>query len=184
MPLDAADQVQVYYTLSAASLQLVKSTYGSAGTLHNCPSCSGGSEMASLNANDLEIMKVLWEEGPLKPADIQQGLARPVKNSALRWQLGVLMKKGHVTRRKKGKAYYYRATTPPQRVFPKLIRRLADVFSGGSAVALIGQLIESEEEWSEEDILELRRIAAQKMPSQKRFKSFPSQSSGKRGYQR
>ncbi len=129
--------------------------------------------MASFNPNELEIMKVLWEEGSLKPAEIQERLSPAVKNSALRWQLGALMKKGQVRRRKKGKAYYYRATTPQRSVFKKLTRRMADVFCGGSAVALIGQMIESEEELSEEDIRELRRLAAGKASSRK--------ASGKKG---
>lgn len=74
------------------------------------------------------------------------------------------MKKGQVARRKQGKAFYYRAAIPRQSVFRKLTRRMAEVFCGGSAIALIGQMIESEEKLSEEDILELRRIAAAKEP--------------------
>jgi len=118
--------------------------------------------MALLNPNDLEIMKVLWEGGSLKPSEIQERLSYRVKNSALRWQLGALVEKGHVIRHKKGKAYYYRATTPRRTVLKKLMHGLADVFCGGSAVALIGQMIESEEKLSEEDIRELRRIAERK----------------------
>ena len=124
--------------------------------------------MASLNSNELEIMNVLWEEGPLKPAEIQQRLSQPIKNSALRWQLWALMEKGHVTRRKEGKAYHYRAATPRRSVLKKLTRRLAKVFCGGSAAALIGQMIESEERLSKEDIRELLRIAAKKAPPKKR----------------
>jgi len=139
--------------------------------------------MASLSANDLEILRVLWDEGPLKPADIQQRLSHPVKDSALRWQLATLMKKGHVARGKKGKAYYYRAKTPRQHVFRNLLHRLADVFSGGSAVALLGQLIESQEQWSQEDLRELRRIVAQKMPLQDQSESFSRHSPGGRGDQ-
>jgi BlaI family penicillinase repressor len=137
--------------------------------------------MAMLSANDLEILKVLWEEGPLKPAEIQQRLSRPVKNSALRWQLGTLMKSGHVSRSKKGKAYYYRARTPRQRVLRNLMHRLADVFSGGSAVALLGQLIESQPQWSDEDLRALHRIAAGKTPAGGQSESSSRHSSGGRG---
>lgn len=128
--------------------------------------------MASFNPNELEIMKILWEEGPLKPSEIQERLSSPIKNSALRWQLGALVDKGQVRRRKRGKAYFYRAATPQRSVLRKLTRRLADVFCEGSAVALIGQMIESEEKLSEEDIRELRRIASKRVssgrPSQKK----------------
>ena len=123
--------------------------------------------MASFNPNELEIMRILWEHGSLKPAEIQDRLSRPVKNSALRWQLGALIEKGHVMRNKRSNAFYYRAKTLKRSVFKKFTRRLADVFCEGSAIALIGQMIESEEELSDEDIRELRRIAARKTSSRK-----------------
>jgi len=132
--------------------------------------------MASFNPNELEIMKVLWEEGSLKPSEIQERLSQPVKNSALRWQLAALMEKGYVTRRKKGKAYYYRATTPRRSVLKRLTRSMAEIFSGGSAVALVGEMLDSEEKLSEEDIRELRRIAERKGPSPK--------TSGRKGEQK
>jgi BlaI family penicillinase repressor len=123
--------------------------------------------MALLSPNELEIMRILWEKGALKPSEIQQRLSQPVKNSALRWQLGALVEKGHLTRRKKGKAYYYQASTPRHSVFKKLTRSMAEVFCGGSAIALIGEMIESQNGLSEEDIRELQRIAANKTPSTK-----------------
>ncbi len=123
--------------------------------------------MALVDPVDLEIMKVLWEHGALKPSEIQEGLGRRIKNSALRWRLGALMEKGQVKRRRKGKAYYYEAMAAKESVFRQLTRRMADVFCGGSAMALIGQMIGSEEELSEEDILELRRIAERKARSLK-----------------
>jgi BlaI family penicillinase repressor len=136
--------------------------------------------VSSLDANELEIMKVLWDAGPLKPSEIQERLSRPVKNSALRWELASLMERGFVARRKRGKAYFYRAAAPRQRVFKRLIRRIAEVFTGGSAVALIGELLESEK-WSEEDIRELQRIAARKTASGRPRRSSAEQKPGNRG---
>ncbi len=123
--------------------------------------------MAAFNPNELEIMKALWEHGSLKPSEIQKHLSQPIKNSALRWQLGAMMEKGYVTRRKIGKAFFYSAKTPKQSALKRATDRLADVFCGGSAVALIGQLIESQDNLSEHDINELRRIAAQRTSSEK-----------------
>ena len=121
--------------------------------------------MAPQDPRDLEILKVLWEEGPLKPAEIEERLSFPIKNSALRWQLASLMEEGHVARRKKGKAFYYRARIPRQSAFKKIMGRMAETFCGGSAVALIGRMIESQEDLSEEDVRELQRIAARKAQS-------------------
>jgi BlaI family penicillinase repressor len=127
----------------------------------------GGPDMTTLDAHDLEIMKVLWERGSLKPAEIQAELSSPVKNSALRWRLESLRERGHVTRRKRGKAYFYEATTPRQNVLNKLVRRMADIFCKGSAFALIGQMIESEQ-LSAEDVRELQEYAGKKVLATKR----------------
>ena len=115
--------------------------------------------MQPLNHNELEIMKILWDHGSQKPAEIQDKLSNRVKNSALRWQLGELVQKGYVARAKKGKAYFYRAKTPRQSALRNLSERLAEVFSGGSAVAFLGQLIKSQD-LSEDDLAELQRIAS------------------------
>ena len=118
-----------------------------------------------LKPNELEILKVLWDHGPLKPADIQERLAEPVKNSALRAQLTSLVERGELKRRRRGKAFYYSAATPKESVFDALSRRIADVFFEGSSIALVGKLIESVDDWTEDDLARLRRIAASKAAS-------------------
>ena len=65
--------------------------------------------MSTFTAGELDVMKILWEHGELKPSQIQGKYPRPIKNAALRFQLKVLLEKGHVARRKIGKAYYYKA---------------------------------------------------------------------------
>jgi len=119
--------------------------------------------MAHLTKGELKIMQVLWDHGELKPPEIQSHFRRPVKNVTLRSALWVLMDKGHVRRRKGGRAYYYRAVTPRARALKKMTQNMAEVFSGGSTLALIAQLIQSEK-LSEADIRELRKIAGEKAP--------------------
>ena len=119
--------------------------------------------MADFSPNELEVMKVLWEHGELKPGQIQDLLPRPIKNSTVRWQLGELVEEGHVGRRQVGKAFLYRALTPRKRAFKHITERLVDVFSGGSALAFIGELIESKK-LSPEDLHELQELAARSKP--------------------
>lgn len=109
---------------------------------------------------ELEVMQVLWEHGVLKPTEIQERFPRPIRNAALRSVLLILLEKGHVTRKKISRAYYYKATTPRERTLRRLVRSLANVFCGGSSKALIARLIKMEN-LSEEDIRELQRLAAQ-----------------------
>ena len=77
----------------------------------------------------------------------------------------VLLEKGHVTRRKVGRSYVYEARTPRQKTFRKIVRRLTDVFCGGSPAVLIAQLMKTEK-LSKDDIIELQRIATQKAGEQ------------------
>lgn len=106
-------------------------------------------------------MQILWQHGSLKPAEILEHLDRPLSNPALRSVLRVLMDKGHLTRSKKGKAYFYRTRRTAPTAFKKMSRRLADIFCGGSSFELIAQLIKTEK-LSASDIQQLRELAQEK----------------------
>ena len=117
--------------------------------------------MSSFTSTELEVMKILWEHGELKPAEIQDRYSRPVKNAALRFQLKVLLEKGHITRRKVGKAFLYKALTPRSGTLRKMVRHMAGVYSQGSTAGLIAELIKTEK-LSEQDLLELKALAGEK----------------------
>ena len=114
--------------------------------------------MPSFTSTELEVMKILWEHGELKPAQIQERYSRPIKNAALRFQLKVLLEKGHITRKKIGKAYYYEALTPRNSSFKKMVQRMAGVYFKGSTAGFIAELIKSEK-LSSEELLELKELA-------------------------
>lgn len=114
--------------------------------------------MPRFTPGEQEVMEVLWKTSPLKPADIEARLPRPIGNAALRSVLRVLLEKGHVKRLKQGKAYYYRPARPAQASLRQMARRLADVFCGGSSFDLIAQLVKTEK-FTEDDIRKLQDIA-------------------------
>jgi len=128
----------------------------------------------ALTPGEIEVMQVLWEHGELKPSEIEERFPRPIKNAALRFQLKTLLEKGHVKRRKVGKAYRYQAMTEREGAFKKMARRFAEGFCQGSAAGLIAELIKTEE-LTPEEIKELRDLAASKAagepPKGKRRKS-------------
>ncbi len=109
---------------------------------------------------ELECMRILWDYGELKPSEIQDLLPRPLNNSALRSYLTILVEKGHVTRRKVGKAYYYQARSPRDNAFNGMVQELASVFFGGSTRRLAAHLAQSEN-LSPDEIEELRRVAGE-----------------------
>ncbi len=113
--------------------------------------------MSRFTSGELEIMQVLWDHGPLKPAQIQHHFPREIGNAALRSALLVLLDKGHVRRERRGKAYFYSALTPREGTLRSMARRMADTFTGGSTPGLIARLIE-QERLSPDDVRQLKRI--------------------------
>lgn len=127
--------------------------------------------MAELNKNELEAMRILWDEqAPRKPAEIGERFGWPIENATLRSVLRALVQRGLVERRKQGKAYYYKAKASRDGQLSHMVHRLAEVFSGGSSADLILQLVRSEK-LSADDLAELQQLAAQQMPSRRRKRS-------------
>lgn len=116
--------------------------------------------MARLTRGELKVMRLLWEHGEMKPAELQARHPEPIKNSALRSHLATLLEKGHVTRRQVGKAYFYRPTMRKRSAFRTMLGELVDAYCGGSVENLVMNIIRSEK-LSEDDLIALRRLADQ-----------------------
>ena len=129
--------------------------------------------MARFTPGEMEVMRILWEDGERKPSEIQERFPRPIKNAALRSYLSILHAKGHVTRRRRGNAFYYRTKTPRESTFRSMLGELVDTFCDGSVEALLCRLL-AKEKLSPEELLELQRMAREQpapSDSSKRSKS-------------
>jgi BlaI family transcriptional regulator, penicillinase repressor len=111
-----------------------------------------------LTTGELDVIRILWEHGELKPAQIQSYFPRPIKNAALRSYLSILVEKGHVTRRQVGKAYFYKAKTKRESAFLRTLKEIINSYCEGSPQALLMALIKSER-LSEAELLRLKRLA-------------------------
>jgi predicted transcriptional regulator len=114
--------------------------------------------MSKFTEGELKVMRILWRQGELKPADIQKEFPEPIKNPALRSYLAILLDKGHVTRRLVGKAFLYTATTKPNSAFQTMCQQLAETFFNGSKEAMLQHMI-GEEKFSKKELLRLRKLA-------------------------
>jgi predicted transcriptional regulator len=114
--------------------------------------------MSRFTAGELRVMQLLWEHGELKPADLQRLHPVPIKNPALRSYLKILVDKGHVSRRKVGKAFLYKAKTRRTRAFSTMLADLVETFCAGSVQELVMALVRKEK-LSKADLLELKRLA-------------------------
>lgn len=114
--------------------------------------------MPQFTEGEQEVMKILWEHGELKPAEIQSHFSRPIKNPALRSYLSILLEKGHVSRKLVGKAYYYKAKTRKKSAFQKLLGELIDNYCEGSSETLLVNLLKKEK-LSEEELIQINKLA-------------------------
>ena len=119
--------------------------------------------MPSLTPGEVVVMQILWEHGEQKPADIQARFPEPIKNPALRSYLKILVDKGHVSRRKVGKAFFYRAITKRQRAWRSSLREVVDSYFNGSTRELVLNLIRNEK-LTEDELIELKRLADESPP--------------------
>lgn len=129
--------------------------------------------MPTFTPGELAVMRILWEHGELKPAEVQERFDEPIKNPALRSYLKILLDKGHVSRRKVGKAYFYKAVTKQRSAARSTLTEMVDAYFNGSAKNLVLNLIR-QEKLSEEDLLELKRLAEE--PKSKPSKTKPPKS--------
>jgi BlaI family transcriptional regulator, penicillinase repressor len=126
--------------------------------------------MNSLNQNELEALRILWEHGELKPADIQLRFGWPIENATLRSVLVNLVEKKHITRRLQGKAFFYAACLPKATLLENTVQTLARIFAGGSRQELVMQLLEKSD-LKPADLDLLRRTAAGVPPKSNKGKS-------------
>ena len=114
--------------------------------------------MPRFTPGEFAVMRILWEHGEVKPSEVQERFPEPIKNPALRSYLTVLLEKGHVSRRKVGKAFHYKAVTRRQTAFRSTLREMVDAYCEGSAKNLVLNLIRAEK-LSETELLQLKRLA-------------------------
>ncbi|MGQ0636893.1 MAG: BlaI/MecI/CopY family transcriptional regulator [Planctomycetaceae bacterium] len=130
--------------------------------------------MPRFTRGELAVMRLLWRHGEMKPSQIQRHFPEPIKNSALRSYLTILFNKGHVGRRKIGKAYVYKAATPQQSAYRSTLRELIEVYCAGSVRSLMLNLIRTEK-LSASQLVQLKRLADEQpeaAPSRRRRKRW------------
>jgi predicted transcriptional regulator len=112
-----------------------------------------------MNQNELEALRILWQRGESKPAEIQALFSWPIENATLRSVLVNLVEKKHISRRLQGKAFYYAASVPKATLLQTMMQTLARVFAGGSHQELVVQLMETSD-ITPADIAIIRKTAA------------------------
>jgi BlaI family transcriptional regulator, penicillinase repressor len=99
---------------------------------------------AQLTRLELQIMQVLWNNGPSTVQAVQQGLpGDPLAYTTVQTMLNILQRKGKVKRKLLGKAYEYRPVLSRDKALREAASDMLDRMFGGSVEALLMSLVKS-----------------------------------------
>ncbi len=113
---------------------------------------SGG---VSFTDRELDVMEVLWASGSATVSDVQEGLEDRLAYTTVLTVLRVLEEKGHVRHEEEGRAHRYFPVVERTEARRSAVERLVGRVFGGSAEALLTQLV-SDRRLSPEAIARIR----------------------------
>lgn len=105
----------------------------------------GEREKEPLTKLELQIMQVIWRQGPSNVNAVQAGLEQQLAYTTVQTMLNILQKKGKLKRRLRGRAYVYSATVTEEKALGHAVRDLVDRMFGGSSEELVMSLIKSKQ---------------------------------------
>lgn len=100
---------------------------------------------STLTALELQIMQVLWRDGPGTVLHVQTSLAptNDLAYTTVQTVLNTLERKRKVTRELSGRAFSYKASESKESVLTQAIRDLAERLFGGSSEDLVMSLVKT-----------------------------------------
>jgi predicted transcriptional regulator len=109
---------------------------------------------------ELEILRVLWRNGPSTVRDVQEALNRnkPTGYTTVLKLMQIMTEKGLVRRDEGQRAHVYEARYAQEQTQQQLIGDLIDRVFDGSAAKLLMQALATKEKASSEELSEIRRV--------------------------
>ncbi len=100
-------------------------------------------EKKGLTPLELEVMQVLWNNGPSTAAEVQEQMQGEYAYTTVQTMLQVLLRKGKAKRVAEGRAFRYRAAVSRERAAGSAIGDLIKRMFGGSAEAMLLAMVDS-----------------------------------------
>ena len=113
---------------------------------------------------ELQILKVLWDRGPLRVRDVRRALAergRDIAHTSVITTLNTMVDKRFLKRRKQGKAFLFSPRVARDEVCAQILGDMVDRVFDGSAKAVVLGLFDCAE-LDAADLKELRHLINQK----------------------
>jgi BlaI family transcriptional regulator, penicillinase repressor len=114
---------------------------------------------ATLTAQELEIMKVVWQRESATVRDVYEALLerRKVAYTTVMTMMKILEQKKYLKKTQRERAYVYRPAQPQRQVIGAMVRDFVNRVFNGSAEPLLVHLVE-EHDLSREDLEEIARL--------------------------
>ena len=111
---------------------------------------------------ELEILKILWEQGPLPTKDVRDALAsgeaaRDLAHTSVITMLNIMVDKGYLDRTKNGGAYTFSSRVKREEVSGGMLDDLLERVFSGSAASLMLSLLERAD-LDDEEVRQLRAM--------------------------
>ncbi len=125
-----------------------------------------------LSRRERQIMDVIYAKGQASALEVTAELPDPPGKTAVRTLLRILEEKGHLAHEQVGQTYVFRAVRPREDAGPSAMRRVLDVFFGGSLEqAVAAHLGEAADELNDSELKRLASLIQQARKTRKGTKS-------------
>jgi BlaI family penicillinase repressor len=111
---------------------------------------------------ELDVMSVLWENGPSTVADVKDRLTDPLAYTTVLTVLRILEEKGHVAHEEEGRAFRYRALVGRSEARVSALERLRRTLFDGSAELLVSHLV-ADRTLSEDELEGIRKLLDERL---------------------
>jgi BlaI family transcriptional regulator, penicillinase repressor len=123
---------------------------------------SDGVDEIVFTGRELDVMSVLWMQGPSTVAEVKDHLDVPLAYTTVLTVLRTLEAKGHVTHESDGKAHRYAAAVARDAAGRSALGRIVEKIFGGSRELLLTQLVDARSVDAEE-LKRLRRVLNERL---------------------
>lgn len=120
-------------------------------------------EKGQLSRRERQIMDIIYRLGQASAKEVQENLPDPPSYSAVRALLATLENKGMVNHAKESRRYIYKPAFSEKKARNSAIKNLLSTFFEGKPKNLVAALLEdNDQNLSENDINEIRKLVEQK----------------------
>ena len=112
---------------------------------------------------ELEILKILWRDGPCSVRHVREELAvfRNLAHTSVMTMMTIMVEKGYLKRSKKGKRYIYKPRISEEDTTQGMLGDIVERLFQGSTMTAMVHLLEMSDV-DEEELAELRKLMRRK----------------------